>query len=446
MAGIYKAYDIRGVYNKDWNKEEAYKIGCFLPTLLEAKKIVVGRDVRASSEEIFTALTEGITDAGCDVYSIGLSSTPMVYFSTVKYDMDGSVMITASHNPPEYNGLKVSSKLAKPVGYDTGLNKLEEMVRKNDFSKSSVKGKIHELNIKEDYLSHLHGFAKNIKPLKVVIDTANGMGGLIIPDLLKDLGFNVIKMYSELDGTFPNHLPDPLKQENLNDLMKKVTETGADLGIAIDGDGDRVMFIDENGRYISADLVIPVLGKVLLEEQKGYVLYDVRSSRSVPEEIEKMGGTPYMWMVGHAFMKKKLRELDGIYGGELAGHYYFKDNFYTDSGVVALLTVLSALSKDGRKFSEIINDIKHYNFSGEINFKVEDKKEKMEEIKEKYSDGKLIEIDGIRIEYDNYWFNVRPSNTEPYLRLVVEADTEELMNRKIEELTSIINNEKAMNA
>jgi len=438
MAGVYKAYDIRGVYNRDWNKEEAYKIGCFLPELLEASKIVIGRDVRATSDEIFKALTEGITDAGCDVYDIGLSSTPMVYFSTVKYDMDGSVMITASHNPPEYNGLKVSRKLARPVGYDAGLNRLEKMVQKNDFTKAQEKGEVHKLDIKKEYLEHLHTFAKNIKPLKVVIDTANGMGGLVIPDLLEELGFNVTKMYSELDGTFPNHLPDPLKQENLNDIMKKVPEIGADLGIAIDGDGDRVMFIDENGRYISADLVIPVLGKVLLDNRSGYVLYDVRSSRSVPEEVEKMGGKPYMWKVGHAYMKEKLRELDAIYGGELAGHYYFKDNFYTDSGVVALLVVLSALSKDKRRFSEIINEIKHYHFSGEINFKVDDKTGKIKKLKEKYSDGKLIEIDGIRIEFDDYWFNVRPSNTEPYLRLVVEANTEELMKKKVDEISSLI--------
>lgn len=438
MGGIYKAYDIRGIYNKDWDKEAAYKIGYFLPKLLDAKKILVGRDVRATSEEIFEALTRGITDAGCDVYDIGISSTPMVYFGTIKYDMDGSVMITASHNPPEYNGLKVSRRGALPVGFESGLDKLEKMVENEEIIPKSNKGIISPINLKNDYISHLKGFAKNIKPLKVVIDTANGMGGLIIPSILEDLGYEVVKLYTELDGTFPNHLPDPLKEENLNDLKKMVIKEGADLGIAIDGDADRVMFIDEKGNYVSADLIIPLIGKAIMDNKGEYVLYDVRSSRSVPEEIEKLGGKPYMWKVGHAYMKIKLRELNGLYGGELAGHYYFRDNFYTDSGVVALLCVLSALSKDNRKMSEIIKDYKRYYFSGEINFKVEDKSGKIKELREKYSDGKIIDIDGIRIEFEDYWFNVRPSNTEPYLRLVVEAINEDIMRQKIKEISEII--------
>ncbi|MDD2716353.1 MAG: phosphomannomutase/phosphoglucomutase [Candidatus Wallbacteria bacterium] len=438
MSDIFKAYDIRGVYNKDWNKSDAYKIGYFLPKLLGGKKFAVGRDVRASSDEIFEHLVAGITDAGGDVYDLGLTATPMVYFSTVKYEMDGSVMITASHNPPEYNGMKVSRKLAMPVGLESGLADLKKMVESEITVKSSKKGKVHKLDFMKDYPDHLKKFARNIKPLKVVLDTANGMGGLLIPKLLEDLGFEVTNLFPELDGTFPNHLPDPLKEENLVDLKKMVVKKKADLGIAIDGDADRVMFVDENGGYISADLILPVMGKLLLKDQKGYVIYDVRSSRSVPEEIKKLGGTPYMWKVGHAYMKQKMRELDGVFGGELAGHYYFRDNFYTDCGTVALLCVLSALSMGTKKISELIAEIKHYHFSGEINFKVEDKAGKIKLLLNKYADGKLVDIDGIRVDYPDYWFNVRPSNTEPFLRLVVEAKTDELMKKKTKELTDLI--------
>ncbi|MDD5091101.1 MAG: phosphomannomutase/phosphoglucomutase [Candidatus Wallbacteria bacterium] len=438
MGGIYKAYDVRGVYNKDWNKEDAYKIGFFLPGLLKAGKIAVGRDVRKSSDEVFENLTRGMTDAGCDVYDIGLAETPMVYFSTVKYDMDGSVSITASHNPPEYNGLKVSKKLAVPVGYDNGLDQLEKMVKTGSIKPAAKRGSVKKLDIRNDYITHLKSFAQNIKPLKVVIDTANGMGGLVIPHLLEELGFNVVKLFAELDGTFPNHLPDPLKEENLVVLKQTVIKEKADLGIAIDGDADRVMFIDENGQYISADLIIPLMGLLLLKKGKGHVLYDVRSSRSVAEEVAKLGGKPYMWKVGHAYMKLKLRELDGLYGGELAGHYYFRDNFYTDSAAVALMCVLSTLSQDNRKISQIISSIRKYHFSGEINYKVNNKDEIINKLKAKYSDGTIIDIDGVRVEFPDYWFCVRGSNTEPLLRLVVEAKTKELMDKKVKELAEII--------
>lgn len=438
MAGVFKAYDIRGIYNKDWNRDTAYRIGFFLPELLSASKIAVGRDVRASSDEIFAALSQGITDAGCDVYELGITSTPMVYFSTVHYDMDGSVMITASHNPPEYNGMKVSRKLALPVGYDTGLDQLEKLCQNKNIVKSQKPGKIVRIDVMNDYVSHLMSFTEGIRPLKVVVDTANGMGGLVEPGLLEKLGFTVINLFPELDGTFPNHLPDPLHEENLNILKQKVVEHKADLGIALDGDADRVMFIDETGKYISADLIIPLMGKVLLKNRSGHVLYDVRSSRSVAESVEKLGGIPFMWKVGHAFMKQKLRELDGIFGGELAGHYYFKDNFFTDSGAVAMLCVLNALSTDRRKMSEIIAEIKKYAFSGEINFRVENKQEIIDNLKKKYSDGKLISIDGIRMEFTDFWFNVRASNTEPYLRLVVEAKTQKLLEEKVSELKKII--------
>ncbi len=441
--GIFKSYDIRGIYGKDWDKLTAYKIGFFLPELLNAKNIIVGRDARTSSPEIFESLSKGITDAGCDVTDIGLCSTPACYFATAFYKADGSVMITASHNPKEYNGLKISREMAIPVGYDTGLNRLEEMINRN-IKPVTKRGNIKQLDIRKDYLAHVNKFKDTISDIKAVIDCSDGSAGIFIHDVFKDVHASVSFMYDTPNGNFPHHEPNPLIESNLSDLKTRVKEEKADIGICFDGDADRVMFVDENGKFISPDLITALIGIHFFKhhpEKTGKdktVLYDVRSSRSVVEYVKKLGGNPVMCKVGHSHAKKLLRETNGIYGGELAGHYYFRENYYCDSGMIAALTVLSILSNEKKKISDIIKDISKYYYSGEINFKVENKETIIEEIKKEYSSGKLITLDGIRVEFPTWWFNLRASNTEPLLRLVVEASSPEELSEHVKELTEKI--------
>ena len=438
--GIFKSYDIRGIYNKDWNKGKAYKIGFFLPQLLNSKKIIVGRDIRLSSNEIFSTLSRGINDAGADVLDIGLCDTPACYFATAFYNIKGSVMITASHNPKEYNGLKISREQAIPVGYETGLNKLETMSM-GEVEPVRLKGKTEKLNIKSDYLKHLSQFKDRIGKIKTVIDGSNGMVGIFIHDVTKDLPAKINFIYDDPDGTFPNHAPNPLIEANLKDLKAKVVETKSDVGICFDGDADRVMFIDENGRFISPDLITALIGLHFFKHfpkkpgKDKTVLYDIRSSRSVPEFVSKLGGNPTICKVGHSHAKKLLRETNGIYGGELSGHYYFRENYYCDSGMIATLTVLSILSLEKKPISELISSISHYYFSGEINFEVENKKTVMDRIQKDYTGGELNTLDGIRIDFPTWWFNLRPSNTEPYLRLVVEANSKDELGKRVKELT-----------
>jgi len=442
----FHAYDVRGIYNKDFDKFDVYKIGYFIPKLLKTNKVLVGRDVRESSPEIYEFLTNGITDAGADVYDIGIATTPMVYFATAKHNFDASVQITASHNPREYNGLKVSQKNALPVGYDTGLGEIEKMMKTEEIVVSKSKGKIVPFEVKNDYLNFLKQYIPNTSNLKIAIDCSNGMAAFLIKDLL---GNTPKYIYDELDGTFPNHEANPLIPENIVDLQKLVLENKADIGIIFDGDGDRVMFVDENAKFISPDLIIGLLGHYFLEErgEKGNVLQDIRTSKAVGEYLSKMGGTINTWRVGRAFAAPKLREINGIYGGELAGHYYFRDFFYSDSGLLACMLVLDVVGKmksKGKKLSEIISNIAAYENSGEINFKLERKKDAMDAVRKQMIEEETptanFDFDGYRVEFKDWWFNVRPSNTEPYLRLLVEANSKELLKEKVEKLTKIIKN------
>ncbi len=439
--GVFKSYDIRGVYNRDWDKNLAYRIGFFLPELLETDRILVGRDARESSEEVFEALSRGMRDAGCDVADIGLCSTPSVYFATAHFGFGGSVMITASHNPPEYNGLKISRAKAIPVGYDTGLNRLEEMVRR-EVAPASAPGKMETLDIRASYLEHLKPYRKAVQGIKAVIDCSDGMASVFIHDVIRELNGEIITMYDQSDGTFPHHPPNPLIEANLADVKQRTLVEKADLGICFDGDGDRVMFVDEKGRFVSPDLIIALLGLYFFrhsgQDHSGEaVTYDVRTSRSVVEYVETLGGKPVICKVGHSHAKKLLRDTVGIYGGELAGHYYFRDNYFCDSGMIAALLVLAILSKEDRSFSDIVSDISKYHFSGEINFKTEIKDRIIENILADYSaqpDAKVTDIDGIRLDFPEWWFNLRKSNTEPYLRLVVEAKTETACRQRVDEL------------
>ncbi len=441
----FHAYDIRGVYNEDFNKEDVYKVGFFLPELLKTTKILVGRDVRVSSPEIFEYLSRGITDAGADVYDIGLSTTPMVYWVTAKYDFMASVMITASHNSKEYNGLKVSRAKAKPVGYATGLGELEKMM-KGTITVSSRKGKVISFDKKTDYIAFQKKYLPdNIDTLNLSIDCSNGMAALLIKDII---GSNHHYIFDTLDGTFPNHEANPLIPENIIDIQKAVIKNKSDLGIIFDGDADRVMFIDNEGKFISPDLMIAAMGNYFLKNntEKVRVLQDIRSSKAVGEYLRKIGNVEmHTWKVGRAFAALKLAELDATFGGELAGHYYFKDFYYSDSGILAMLILVAVIANMKAKdisSSQLIKEIKAYANSGEINFRIEDKAGAMEAVKTYFENtekvDKLMDFDGYRLEFADWWFNIRPSNTEPYLRLIVEARSEKLLEEKVTKIKSII--------
>lgn len=447
--GAFKAYDIRGIYGKDFDKETVYRIGWFLPKLIPCDHILVGRDVRVSSDEVHTSLLEGITDAGVDVWDLGLATTPMVYFATAYLDADCSVQITASHNPREYNGLKISRKGALPVGGDSGLKELEEYVNSDEkIVPAAKKGEVIKKLIYDEYVAFQKKFLPDFSDLDISIDCSNGMANLFVKKIF-GTGENVHYLYDEFDGTFPNHEPNPLEEKNCIDLEKFVVRNGSDLGIIYDGDADRVMFIDEKGRFIQPDYITAVIGYFYkkLKKEAGNVLQDIRTSRSTTEFLESLGDSVTTWKVGHAFAKRKLREIKGIFGGELAGHYYFRDFYYCDSGILASLIVLSVavdLKKEGRTISGLIDEIVRYANSGECNFKLEQKDDVIRELLSKYGEkaDKILDFDGYRVEFADWWFNVRKSNTEPFLRLVMEGKSKELLKEKKEEIEKVIRNYK----
>ncbi|MDY0254334.1 MAG: phosphomannomutase/phosphoglucomutase [Tenuifilaceae bacterium] len=443
--GAFHAYDIRGIYNKDFNKDDAYKIGYFLVELLNTQKVLVGRDARVSSDEIFEYLAKGITDAGADVYDVGLATTPMVYYSTAKYEFDASVQITASHNSKEYNGMKVSHKNALPVGYDTGLKQIEQRIKEGaPIVKSQTPGEVKQLEVRGEYLSFLKKYVADYSNLRIGIDCSNGMAALLIKELLGDTPMYI---YDELDGTFPNHEANPLVPENVVDLQNLVKNEKCDIGVIFDGDADRVMFVDENGRFISPDLMIALLGHYFLEEkgEKGLVLQDIRTSKAVGEYLKPLGGEMRTWRVGRAFAAHKLREIGGIYGGELAGHYYFRDFYYSDSGLMACLIILDVIArfkKEGLTLSQLISRIETYANSGEINFRIERKKDAMDAVRDHFTSLEkptaLFDFDGYRVEFPDWWFNIRPSNTEPYLRFIAEAKTKDMLDEKVAKVKEIV--------
>jgi phosphomannomutase len=426
----FKAYDIRGIFGKDFNLEDVYRIGFYLPELLNTTKVLVGRDARETSPAIFGELANGINAAGADVYDLGLCTTPLVYWATARFGFDASVMITASHNPAIYNGLKISRSMAMPVGYDTGLQALESRIAKPP-QPTKTKGKIIPFGQAEIYLQFLNAPAYNTGKLKLVIDCGNGMAGLFARKLF---GNQPVYLYEEPDGTFPNHEPNPLDEKNLEVLKKTVLSSGADLGVVFDGDADRVMFVDENARFIPPDLMIAVLAHNFLKDGRlsGRVLQDIRTSLSVTNYIEALGGEMHIWRVGRAFAAPKLQKIDGLFGGELAGHYYFSDFYYSDSGLLAALRILEVFARfkeDGLKVSEVIARIEKFHNSGEINFRIAAKDAAMKQLSDDFCSiekpVKVYDFDGIRMEFPGWWFNVRPSNTEPYLRFIAEADTSE---------------------
>ena len=443
--GAFHAYDIRGVYNVDFDKDTAYKVGYFIPELLGTDKVLVGRDCRMSSDEIHDYLVKGITDSGADVYDLGLSTTPMVYFGTAEYGFKASVQITASHNPAQYNGMKVSRENALPVGLDNGLGQIRDWIDSGRACPvAEKKGSVHRMDIHKEYLGFLLKFKRDYSDLKIAMDVSNGMASLYVKEIFGD---SPAYIYDTMDGRFPNHEPNPLVPANVADLKALVLKTGADVGVIYDGDADRVMFVDENGRFISPDLMIAVLGHWFLEEkgEKGIVLQDIRSSKAVGEYLAPMGARMETWKVGRAFAARKLREIDGVYGGELAGHYYFRDFFYSDSGLLAsilILNVIAKMKKNGVTIGGLISRIEKYRNSGEINFRVEDKQGAMDAVRDYFMGAEessaYMDFDGYRVEFPQWWFNIRPSNTEPYLRFICEASSRELLDEKVAAVKDIL--------
>lgn len=436
MSGIYKAYDIRGVYPEQLNEEIAEQIGRAYIEFTGAKKVVVGRDMRPHSIPLFDALAKGITEQGADVINIGLCSTPMSYFANGKLGADGSIIITASHNPGEWNGFKLCKAQAVPISGATGIADIEQIVQAGSWKKSAVKGKITTYDIAGEYGEFLKKHAKLNRKLKVVVDYANAMGSYEIAGI-EEL-FEIIPLYKTLDGTFPNHEANPLKLDTLEALREQVKATGADFGAGFDGDADRCGFVDNQGEVIPMDLFTALIAQDILSDGPATILYDLRSSWAVKECIEQNGGKAIMSRVGHAFIKAQMRQYDAVFAGELSGHYYFKENYTAESQGLAFIKLANLTCKTGKKVNELVAPLRKYFASGEINSKVADVNAVLAKIKTKYADGKMFELDGISVEYSDWWFNVRSSNTEPLLRLIVEAKTRARMEEKRDELLALI--------
>lgn len=437
MADIFKAYDIRGIVGKTLTEELALKIGRAFAGFLSCRNVVVGQDMRISSDAMFKALAQGLTMQGANVVQLGLCSTPMSYFANGRLGADGSIMITASHNPPEWNGFKLCRDRAIPISGDTGIKDVEQKVLQNEFAPARARpGKIKKYDILPEYIDHIGQLAALKRPVKIACDFANSMG-IIESKALAGL-LTIDPMYDTLDGTMPNHQANPLKQETLKALQDKVRAGKYDFGAAFDGDADRVGFVDEKGEIVPMDMITGLIAQYMLQKEKGTVLYDLRSSWAVREVIEENGGKPQMCRVGHAFIKKQMRDVQAIFAGEMSGHYYFRSNFFTESSATAVLYVANLISQSNQPLSGLIKPLQRYFKSPEINSKIKDVDAVLNRLKEKYKDGKIFELDGVSVEFKDWWFNVRPSNTEPLLRLNLEAKSAAKLDRYVKEVLSLI--------
>ncbi|MGH2727613.1 MAG: phosphomannomutase/phosphoglucomutase [Actinomycetota bacterium] len=437
---IFKAYDIRGIYPDQLDEEVAHRTGRAVVELTGANRILVARDMRASSEPLSTAFISGVMTQGADVAELGLASTDMVYFASGRLDLPGAVF-TASHNPAEYNGIKLCRAGAIPIGEDTGLLEIKGMVAANAFASGKRPGSVERPSVTEDYVRHLLSLIDTsaLRKLVVVVDAANGMGGLTVPAVLGRLPVEVIPLYFELDGTFPNHPADPIQPENLKDLIATVLDRGADLGLAFDGDADRVFLVDERGEPVSGSLTGALVARSILEKHPGEkVIYSITCSRVVRETIEESGGEPIRSRVGHSFIKAVMRETGAIFGAEHSGHYYFRDHYFADCGLLAALHVLEACSTRGKPLSEILAPLHRYWASGEINSTVADKERAMKAVARRFPEDRRDRTDGLTVEFDDWWLNLRPSNTEPLLRLNVEAADQAVGEARRDELLAII--------
>ncbi len=444
---VFKAYDVRGIYQSELDEAGAEAIGRAYVDEFEPRRIAVGRDMRVSSPAMQEALVRGAAGAGADVLDLGLVGTEMLYFAVGSLELEGGVMVTASHNPKEYTGMKIVRRGALPVGGESGLlevrdRALAEADTTGSSYRSRPEGTVQPHDIWPAYVDRVMSFVDTaaIGPLRVVIDAANGMAGAMLPPVLERLPVDAVRCYFDPDGTFPNHEPNPLLPENREFIVRKTLEERADLGVAFDGDADRCFFVDDTGEFVPGDFVTALFAESVLEKEPGAkVIYDVRASRAVADTVERLGGTPLVERVGHAFIKARMRKEEAAFAGEVSGHYYFRDFSQADTGVVPFLLMLELISKKGRKLSEILAPLRgRYFLTGEVNTPVADVPLKLQELKERYADGRVSHRDGVSVDFDDWHFNVRPSNTEPLLRLNLEAMSQELMERKRDEVLALI--------
>jgi phosphomannomutase len=443
LDAIFKAYDVRGTVPDQLDGDVARRIGSAFAEWAGAPRIALGRDCRLSSPDLAAAFVEGATSRGVDVVELGLTSTDLVYFASGSLAVP-AVAMTASHNPPNYNGLKFCLAGAKPVGEDTGLQEIRSLAERDTYGPAAGKGRVEQRDLLPAYVDHVLGFVdvERIAPLTVVTDTANGMGGLVVPAVMERLPVRLIALYPELDGTFPNHPADPIDPKNQVDIKQAVVEHEADIGMAFDGDADRVFLIDEQAEGVSGSLVTAMTAEVMLRREPGAaVVYNLICSWVVPEVIREHGGRPVRTRVGHSFIKAVMAETGAIFGGEHSGHYYFRENYRADSGLIAGMVALGELSQAGKPLSELQRPYRRYFDSGEINTRVEDPAGRIEAVAERFADGRLDRLDGLTVEYDDWWCNVRPSNTEPLLRLNVEARSQELLDERTAEVLAVIRGE-----
>ena len=429
---VFKAYDIRGKYPSEIDESLAERLGGAIVRFLKARRIAVGRDVRLSAPSIAAAVAKG---AGCEVVDIGLCTTPMLYYAVGSLGLDGGVMVTASHNPPGDIGFKLCRERAFPLSEKTGLKDIEKLCAEKAPGGSTVVPR----SVQSDYRAHLRRQIEKAPKLKIAVDTAHGAVGAHFDAIFGDLPVEFQRLCFEPDGNFPSHEPNPLKDENVVDLQEAMRKSGADLGVAFDGDGDRSMFFGPGGVRIGCDLITVLLAQSELRRQPGSaIVYDLRSSRVVPEEIRKAGGKPVRERVGHSFIKETMKKNDAVFGGELSGHFYFKEHFFADSGLMAFAKLLDLLGREGKPIDTLLAPLRRTSATGEINFKVADKDALIATLAKTFKDGRADTLDGLTIEYDTWWFNVRPSNTEPYLRLNLEANTPDLLELKRSQIYKIL--------
>jgi phosphomannomutase len=440
LSRVFKAYDVRGVVPDELGPDVVRRIGAAFALWSDAPEILIGRDCRLSSPDLAAALTEGATSRGTDVVDLGLASTDLLYFASGSLDRPG-VMITASHNPKEYNGLKFCLAGAKPVGEESGLAEIRALTEKGDEILGTQRAEVRRRDVLDAYVDHVLAFtdAERMRPLTVAVDTANGMGGLVVPAVMERLPVTLHHLYPELDGTFPNHPADPIDPENQRELKRTVLDVGADVGMAFDGDADRVFLVDERAEDVSGSILTALVAAAMLRREPGAkVVHNLICSWTVPEVIREYGGVPVRTRVGHSFIKQVMAETGAIFGGEHSGHYYFRDNYGADSGLIAAVIALGQLSASDVALSGLLRPFRRYEASGEINSRVDDPRATIEEIAEAYPDGRQDRLDGLTVEFDDWWCNVRASNTEPLLRLNVEARTKELLEARTQELLVVI--------
>lgn len=440
---IFGAYDVRGIYPDTLDEDTAYRIGRAFVQYLRPTTVAIGRDMRVSSPALASAVIRGITDQGADAVDLGLTTTDELYFAVGKFNYPAGIMVTASHNPKQYNGIKWCRENAIAISSETGGNEIRDLALAGNPPELGRKGQVVQRDVTDDYVRHVLSFIDiaKIRPLKIAVDAGNGMAGMIVPKVFEHLPCELVPLYFELDGTFPNHPASPIEPENTEHLRALVPEQRCAMGVAFDGDADRMFLVDEQGNLLGGDIVTALVAQNLLRKHPGAtILYNLINSRSVPELIEREGGRAVRTRVGHSFIKAQMREENAIFGGEHSGHFYFRDNWYADSGLIALLVVLELISESGKSVSELVRAVDHRFRSGEINSEVADQQGRMRAIEEHYAaqGGQVDLLDGVTVSFPTWWFNVRPSNTEPLLRLNLEADSRDEMARRRDEVLQFI--------